>query len=146
MIENLIDPIATEVRAAVVAALGTQLGQYQRPNLPNIPAIWIGRNIPANCKVIVSPGKSPPVPALEVIIDMFPEYAVIPGNFKSKALSEMWRIWLIFHDDRQFPREAIRAIVTNFQIVESPAHLPAAGLNPNQYQILVTYNNRLQQK
>jgi hypothetical protein len=143
MIDNLINPIATEIKAAVQLALGTQLGQYRRPNLPNIPAIWLGRNIPANCKVITAPPKDPPVPALEVIVDLFPEYAVIPSNFKSKALSEMWRIWLIFHDDRQFPREAIRSIITNFQIVDSPAHLPAADPNPNQYQILITYNNRL---
>jgi hypothetical protein len=141
--DNLINPIASEVVAAVQSALVGHLGEYERPDLPNRSAIYLGRKMPANWKVAVAADKDPPIPALEVIVDAFPEYALLPSNFRTKGLSEMWRIWLIFHDDRQFPRDAIRAIVTKFQIVDLLPPLQATDLNPHQYQILIAYNNRL---
>jgi hypothetical protein len=140
----LSNPIANEIKAEVMEALGAELGEYRRPGLPNIPAIWIGRKIPPDYKVVVSPDDDDvPVSALECIVDTFPDFRLLPSNFRSRAIGEDWRIWLIFHDDRQFPRSAVQAISQRFEIVEILPHLPATNQNPTQYQILISYKNRL---
>jgi hypothetical protein len=148
---NLIDPSAEEMKLALIDAFESQesnsLGYYSRPNgLPDIPAIIVGRLLPKGYKVVVAPLDQDPIPALEVIVDYFPEFRIEPGNFSQPALAEAWRIYLVFHDDRQFPRSAIRAIVQNFQIVGEISSLPANDQRPHQYQLLITYKNRLKQR
>ena len=142
--ENLFNPIANEIKEFAQEVLADQLGQYKRPGLPDTPAIYVGRIIPAGYKVIVSPDDElNPVPAIECIISKFPDYKILPSNFRGTAIEETWKLFLIFHDDRQFPRTAIQLICANFQLIGEIAHLNASVNVPEQYQFSIRFKSRL---
>jgi hypothetical protein len=148
---ELISPTAAEVLDVVHTALrkatgGSPLGKYSRKGLPDTPAIIVGRSLPPGYKVIVAPNDQDPVPALEVIIETFPEFKMVSANFGQVAITESWRIYLVFHDDRQFPRSAIQAITQYCQVVSDIDLLPANDQRPYQYSVLVAYSNRSPQK
>jgi hypothetical protein len=147
---SLISPLPEQMRGYLLQVFrsvpaeegGDPLGEYKRPGLPNVPAIIVGRSLPKNYSVVVAPPDLDPIPALEVIVDNFPDFSLPGGNFNAIALGKNWRIYLVFHDDRQFPEAAIRAIAQNFRIVSDIQSLAANDRRPYQYQLLITFKDR----
>lgn len=133
---------APDLRAALIDSLGQELGEYKRPVLPNTPAIWVGRHLPAGYKVVMSASTEPLINALEVVVDKYPEPELKFRNFGAPALSSRWNVFLVFHDDRQDPQPALAAICRDFRIDARVDHLPATDLNPEQYKFLIDYQQR----
>jgi len=135
---------ANEIRQALVSVLGDQLGSYSRPNLPDAPACWVGRSLPRGYKVIVASPVEPTVPAIELVIQRFPDYQIQARNSANRGIAEKWQFFLVFHDYRQDPRLAINSVMRSFNVVDF-SHLPGTDLAPEQYQIQIEYYNRLKE-
>lgn len=117
-----------------------EIGTYTRLSpLTPVAAIFVGdRALPAGSKMQVSDLKAEnPVPALEVIINSRPNYVSQGRNFGTRLIDESWQIWLIFHDRRQDPRQAINSILANFKTAGDFKYIPASDLMPEQYTISI---------
>ncbi len=126
---------AYHLQDKLAIVLAGELGEYSRPPpLPPIPAISVrDKFVPSNLKVIVALLDAPLVPAAEVIISLQPKVISKGGNFNNRSIDEAWTVWMIFHDVRQDPRPAYRAIVANFKTASIPTYLAASNINNGQY-------------
>lgn len=134
-----------ELRQNLIDCLGSELGSYSRPTLPNIPAIWVlDRPTLPGYRVITSSHDEPLIPAIEVVIRYRPGYKPLDSNFNSKRLNEEYRVYLIFHDSRQSPRLALLSVMAGFETMTEPQLLSASDNNLEQYNFTITNNITLE--
>lgn len=114
------------------------IGQYKRPNLPNIAAIRVlDSPTPDGYKVICAKPTESVIPALEVLINYAPEYQTRTRNIYHRAIDEGWRVWLVFHDSRQDPCPVLRSIERNFDYAGEISYLPDTKNFNAQYNLLI---------
>lgn len=140
---------ARNLKEELAKVLVGEIGSYQRPS-PLLPmlAIFVGdRSVPAGSKMIVTPIEANPVvrlPSLEVIINSRPQYISKGRNFGSRLVDESWQIWLIFHDSRQNPKQAIFSIMANFNTAGDVTYLPQADkISPEQYTLSIARKSQV---
>jgi hypothetical protein len=134
---------AAELRSELIQVLGSELGTYQRPGLADTLAIHVlDRPVPAGYKVKLADSEVPPINGLEVLIQFAPEYQRKNRNYGSALIGEGWRVFLVFHEQRQNPQQAIRSIIANFATAGEFSDLQADKLIPTQYSVVI--RNRLQ--
>lgn len=132
-----------QIRERVVAALGSELGDYSRPSFPPAKAIFVGE-LPAGYKVIRAGPEQPWIPALEVAIKECPRYLALHRNFESTGLKAEYYTYLIFHDRRQPSQPAIEAMVREFKLAPGdPAGMASTDLAPEQYLFRIIAMKRL---
>lgn len=141
--EELIGVLGIYSQTPLVAG---EIGTYIQPTpLTPVAAIFVGdRGLPAGSSIRVSDLQTAePVPALEVIINSRPDYISIGRNFGTRIVDETWQIWLIFHDRRQNPRQAVNSILANFATAADFKYIPASNLMPEQYTISIARKTQL---
>lgn len=133
-----IDSPAT-LKQEIQLALQPFIGSYQRPDLPDAPALWVlASPVPRGYKVLTALETETVAPALEVLVGYAPEYVTRGRNLQHTAIDEGYRVWLVFHDLRQDPRPAIRSIARNFQYAGEIDRLPETDDYRLQYTLLIT--------
>lgn len=122
------------LRQCLIDLIGADLGEYQRPDGPNIPAFWVyDRPLPGQYKVVTMDELSPWVPALEGVLDPNTEPRPKVKNTRFLAYDEIWTFRLVQHDRRQPMREAVRRIMCHFEQTPFPTYLAGSDLYHAQY-------------
>lgn len=123
------------IRQRLETALYGSVGTYS----DGTPAVWVlDRPLPDSLTVVVAGQHQVLIPALEVIIDPFCSVADLPGNFNHAYMSEVTKIYAIWHDQRQPTRNAALSMVAAFNGYEPDlAFLAASELHLRQHVLTI---------
>lgn len=125
-----------EIRQRLEQVLAPFIGQYNDGS----QAAWmLDRPVPDNLKVVTAATNQPSIPALEVVINPFCSVSDLPGNFNQAFLSEVTKVYLIWHDQRQPTRLAALAVMAAFKGYDADlVYLDNSELHLRQHVLTIT--------
>lgn len=131
------------IRARVMAATAGNLGTYLVPGQPNQPAIRVlDRPLDPGIKVDTAGLTEVARPALEVVINPVATYSDLGGNFNQSYQDEVYTIYLIWHDQRQYQRQALVTLMAAFKGYNPKAvSIGASELHKQQH--IFTIQNKI---
>ena len=134
-----------ELRDCLIEVVGDDLGQYKRPELPNVPAFWVwDRPVPGDYAVITAPLTEPQIPAFEGVLDPNPVVRKRSRNTRSLNIDWVWKFTLVSHDRRQFFEPVIARMLCHFQQLDEPVYLEGTDLYNPQYQFSIPFLETLE--
>ncbi len=130
-----------KLREMVCDAVGDDLGEYQRPELPNIPAVWVrDRPLPQRWKVVVADQLSPVIPAFEAVILPQPAPLIQSRNVGHLFAEHRWQLQVTQHDSRQPMDEMINRVFCISPRVRSPVYIAPTDLYLGQITFDIPVN------
>jgi hypothetical protein len=129
-----------DIRQKLMAATAGSLGQYLVPGQPNEPAIRVlDRPLEAGVKVAVNHAPDVWQPALEIVINPVTNFDDLPSNFRQSQMAESYTIYLIWHDQRQYQRQALVTIMAAFKgYAPQLTSLGSSELHVQQHVLKIT--------
>lgn len=127
------------IRARIVAATTGSLGTYLVPGQPNQPAIRVlDRPLDPGVKADIAGLTEVAKPALEVVINPVATYNDLAGNFNQSYQEEVYTIYLIWHDQRQYQRQVLVTLMAAFKGYNPQAvSIGASELHKQQHVLTV---------
>lgn len=125
-----------EIRTRLAQCLTGAIGQYNNGEL----AIWVlDRPVPDDLKVLTSESPESYIPALEVVINPFCSMEDQQANYNQALVSEITKVYLIWHDQRQPTRLPALALMAAFKgYLPSLAYLDESELHKRQHVLTIT--------
>jgi hypothetical protein len=130
------------IRARLIAATAGNLGEYLIPGQPKEPAIRVlDRALADGVKVDVALFTEIVKPALEVVINPVVTMDNLSSNFNQSQLAENYTVYLIWHDQRQYQRQALVTIMAALKSYQPKlTSLGASELHMQQHVLSITNN------